>query len=151
MSDFQPPAPSYRAQLASVWGWWKSIAAKPQLWGVYLVYAGLLLVYPNPSDLFLGELARPIGIVGVIVSTLMVRRNWPEEQTDRGQLTIPDMVYFGAGLVVLAGLAPAIYRLLNDQAGTLSTGSAYLLQMVVPGILITMLIIFFAIAVGGEG
>jgi len=86
---------------------------------------------------------------------LMVLRNWRRARTritrpgDRGQLTIPDMVFFGAALVIIAGLAEPIYDLLNQQAGELGTGAGYLLQMVVPGLLITLLIIFFAIASGG--
>jgi len=67
----------------------------------------------------------------------------------RAQLTIPDLVYFAAGLVALAGLAPVLYAVLDSSAGDLGTGSAFLYQAIVPGLVVTMLIILFAIASGG--
>lgn len=152
MSDFRPPTPTYRAQLASVWNWWKSLCAKPQLWGVYLVFSGLAVLDPTPNALFADYLARPIGAIGVIVSTLMVRRNWTRGTRDRGQITIPDIVFFAAALIIIGGFAGPIYQLLNDNAGELSASSAYLLQMAVPGLLVTLLVIFFALATtrGGQ-
>lgn len=68
----------------------------------------------------------------------------------RAQLTIPDVVFFGVGLAILGAFSPVIYQLLDMRADQLSTGSAFLLQMVVPGVLVTMLIILFAIASGGR-
>lgn len=68
----------------------------------------------------------------------------------RAQLTIPDLVWFAAGLVALAGLAPAIYMVLDQRASSLGTGTAFLMQMVVPGLVATLLVILFAIAVGGR-
>lgn len=150
MSDFQPPTPTYRAQIAGVWNWWKSTARKPQLWGVYLAWSAYLIIVPNPSALFLGEIARPVGTVGAICSTLMVLRNWSLGRRARAQVTIPDVVYFGAGFLIIALLAQPIYQLINQQAGELGAGAGYLLQMVIPGFLMTMLIILFAIAVGGR-
>lgn len=70
--------------------------------------------------------------------------------TRRGQITIPDVVYFGTSLLILAGLAPAIYMLLDDRAADLGAGFAFLAQMVVPGLVVTMLLVLFAIAVGGR-
>lgn len=154
MTDFRPPAPTYRQQANRVWEWWKSLCGKPQLWGVYAVFFGFMIAFPT-GGMFPAGAARLHGIVGVIVSTLIVLHNWQRVRSrsptahDRGQLTIPDVVFFGAGLLIVAGLAAPIYELLNQQAGELGTGAAYLLQMVVPGLLITMLIIFFAIASGG--
>jgi len=68
----------------------------------------------------------------------------------RAQLTIPDMVFAVASIVVLYPLAAAFYDVLHANAGDLSTGTAYLFQMVVPGLVVTILIILFAIAVGGR-
>lgn len=68
----------------------------------------------------------------------------------RAQLTIPDMVLTAAALVVLYPLAAAFYKILDANAGELGTGTAYLFQMVVPGLVVTLLVIVFAIAVGGR-
>lgn len=72
------------------------------------------------------------------------RRRW------RGQLTIPDVVLFAAALVILSGLAPVFYALLNENASEFSTGTVMLYQLVVPGLVMTLLVIVFAIATGGE-
>lgn len=71
--------------------------------------------------------------------------------TRRAQITIPDIVYFGAGMVILAALAQPLYYLLNENASELGTGTVMLSQLLVPGLLMTMLVIFFALAVGGGG
>lgn len=68
----------------------------------------------------------------------------------RAQLTIPDLVFAVAALVTLTPLAAAFYSTLDANAGELGTGTAYLFQMVVPGLVLTLLIIVFAIAVGGR-
>ena len=138
-----------------MWAWWKSLCGKPQLWAVYAVLFGLMVVFPDAPSSLPAEAARPVGMLGAVISMLIALHNWPRVRArgttarDRGQLTIPDVVFFGAGLVIIAGLAQPIYDLMNQQAGELGTGAAYLLQMVVPGLLITMLIILFAIASGG--
>lgn len=69
---------------------------------------------------------------------------------NRAQITIPDVVFFAAALLILGAFAEPIYQLLNDRAANLGPGEAFLLQMVVPSMVITMLIIIFAIAVGGR-
>jgi len=129
-----------------VWNWWKSLCAKPQLWAVFTGFFGLMIAFPDAASGPLAEAARPIGAAGAIVSMLIALRNWNPEATSRGQITIPDIVFFAAALIILAGFARPIYQLLNDNASELSAGSGYLLQMVVPGLLVTMLIIFFALA-----
>jgi hypothetical protein len=67
----------------------------------------------------------------------------------RGQITIPDVVYFAAGLLVIAGLSPVIYRLLQQNSSSFSPGTVMLWQAILPGLLMTMLLIIFTIAVGG--
>lgn len=69
----------------------------------------------------------------------------------RGQITIPDIVFFAAAFVVLAGLVPVLYRVLNEQAPNLGTGTVMLYQIIVPALVVTVLLVFFAIAVGGAG
>lgn len=68
----------------------------------------------------------------------------------RGQITIPDVVYFAAGFVVLAALAPAIYQLLGERSSEFSTGTVMLWQIVVPGLAVTLVVVLFALAVGGK-
>jgi hypothetical protein len=68
---------------------------------------------------------------------------------DRGRLTIVDVVFIAVSVAVLAALAPAVYTLLQQQAGELGTGSGYLFQMVVPGIVATLLVVTYATATGG--
>lgn len=68
----------------------------------------------------------------------------------RAQVTIPDVVFFGVALLLLGVFAEPIYQLLNQRAGDLGAGEAFLLQMVVPSLVVTLLIIIFAIAIGGR-
>lgn len=69
---------------------------------------------------------------------------------NRGQITVPDLVYFAAALAALAGLAPVVYGVLDMRAGDLGTGEAFLVQLAVPGLVLTLIVILFAIAVGGR-
>lgn len=66
---------------------------------------------------------------------------------NRAQLTIPDVVEIAAGLAILAGLSPVLYKFINSSDA--GTGTSLLIQMVVPGLVVTVLVIMFAIAVGG--
>lgn len=68
----------------------------------------------------------------------------------RAQITIPDVVFFAVGIVVLAGLAPVIYRLLGKNASSFSTGTVMLYQIVIPGLVVTLVVVMFTIAVGGD-
>ncbi|MCG1002861.1 MULTISPECIES: hypothetical protein [Halobacterium] len=70
--------------------------------------------------------------------------------TRRAQLTIPDVVYGAAALLILSALAPVVYQLLNQNAGDFRIGTTMLWQLVVPGMVMTLLIVIFSTAVGGR-
>jgi hypothetical protein len=65
----------------------------------------------------------------------------------RGRLTLVDIIYLGVGIAVLAILARPFYKILEGQASVLSTGEAYLLQLVIPGLVATLMIVMLATAV----
>lgn len=69
--------------------------------------------------------------------------------TDRARLTLVDVVFLGASIAVLSALVPPLYDLLNQQASQLGTGELYLFQLVVPGIVLTLLVVMLATAATG--
>jgi len=68
----------------------------------------------------------------------------------RARLTIVDALFISVSMAVLGFLAQPLYRILNDSAGSLGTGEAYLMQMIVPGLIVSVLIVTFSVAVGGS-
>jgi hypothetical protein len=66
---------------------------------------------------------------------------------DRARLTFIDVIFLGISLAVLAILARPLYSVLDKQADVLSTGEAYMFQLLVPGIVATLLIVMLATAV----
>jgi hypothetical protein len=69
--------------------------------------------------------------------------------TARARITLVDIIYIAVSMAVLAFLAPVLYDLLAAKAGVLGTGELYLFQLIVPGILITMLMVIYSTAVSG--
>lgn len=69
----------------------------------------------------------------------------------RARLTPVDIVMLVASVAVLGMLAGPIFSILDQQAGVLGTGPAYLFRMAVPGMVATVLVVTYAIAVGGGG
>jgi len=66
--------------------------------------------------------------------------------SDRGRLTPVDVVFFGmAGALVLI-LGPVFLEVLNDNAGSFSQPTAFLFQLIVPGLLMTLLSIILVVA-----
>lgn len=66
----------------------------------------------------------------------------------RARLTIVDALMITASMAVLAMAAPLFLQLMEDNSANLGAGELYLLQMVVPGLVATMMIVVMSIAVG---
>lgn len=69
---------------------------------------------------------------------------------DRARLTPVDVAWIGVAVFILMLLAPPIYGLMNANVGSLGTGDAYLLRMIIPGALIAILVVIYATAVKGQ-
>lgn len=66
--------------------------------------------------------------------------------SERGRLTPVDVVFFGmAGALVLI-LGPVFLEVLDANAGRISTPTAFLFQLIVPGLLMTLLSIVLVVA-----
>lgn len=57
----------------------------------------------------------------------------------RARLTPVDVVFFAVAFLLLSVFTPMIYTVLNDHAGSLGTGSGYIMQMIVPALIVTLL------------
>lgn len=68
---------------------------------------------------------------------------------DRARLTPVDVIFIAVGFAVLAFLSEPLYTVMNDQASTLGKPEAFLFQLIVPGIVLTMLYVTYATAIGG--
>lgn len=68
---------------------------------------------------------------------------------DRARLTPVDVVYYGVALMLLGFLARPMYRVMNDNAGAVGTGTAYIFQMVYPALLVTLLVVVYTTGASG--
>lgn len=66
---------------------------------------------------------------------------------DRGRLTPVDVAYLGMSVALFAFLVQVFYPLLQDAS--LGTGSGYLFQMIPAGMVMTILIVTYSVAIGG--
>lgn len=69
--------------------------------------------------------------------------------TNRARLTPVDVVFAATSLAMVAFFAQPVYTALNDNADALGTGAAYMFQMLMPALIVTLLFVVFATAVGG--
>lgn len=65
----------------------------------------------------------------------------------RARITLIDVVFIAASLAVLAFLSPALYEVLQQQTDVLGTGELLFMQMLVPAIVLTLLVLTFSRAV----
>lgn len=73
------------------------------------------------------------------------------EKTARGRLTPVDIVFYGVAVFLVGQLSVPIYTVLSNNAGEMGTGTAYLFQMVFPGLVMTILIVVYLTgATGGS-
>ena len=68
----------------------------------------------------------------------------------RGRITIVEVVFFAASIAVLAFVTEPMYSILDQYASELGTGEAFLFRMVVPGLIMTVLVLVYTTAVGGH-
>lgn len=73
--------------------------------------------------------------------------------TDRARLTPVDVIFIGVGIAVFVFLAEPLYTVMDQQAaaGTLDTPEAYLFQLIPGALVITLMYVMYATAVGGSG
>lgn len=71
--------------------------------------------------------------------------------TDRGRITLPDVLFLVFGVALLGALLPVFYELLGQNASEFSTGQALLWQALPPALLIVMFALIYITAVGGGG
>jgi len=68
----------------------------------------------------------------------------------RARITVPDVVFVVATLVVVASLWPVVWSLLNAQAGSMRPGTVYLFRLLLPfsGLVIIAMIYVKGVAGG---
>lgn len=67
----------------------------------------------------------------------------------RARLTPIDVVFLGIAIFILGNLAPPVYTVLADNAGEMSTGAAYVWQLIFPGLIVTILVVTYVTGVSG--
>lgn len=67
----------------------------------------------------------------------------------RGRLTLPDVAFITMSIAVFGALAPVLYTIINDNASELTTGQAYLIQIVVPLTVIVIMGVVYRVATAG--
>jgi hypothetical protein len=67
----------------------------------------------------------------------------------RGRLTVPDIVLFLASMAFLAPLSLVYFEALDTNAHLMSTGEAYLYQMIAPLAVLVLFSMIFVKAIGG--
>lgn len=67
----------------------------------------------------------------------------------RGRITVPDVVFIVMSLAVLGALSPVLYDALDTNVSGMSTGEAYLFQMIVPFAVLILLSMVYVKATAG--
>jgi hypothetical protein len=68
---------------------------------------------------------------------------------DRARLTPVDAVFIGVAIFILGNLAQPVYTVLANNVGEMSTGAAYVWQLVFPGMIMTILVVIYVTGVSG--
>lgn len=133
-------------------------------WRVYLGYAAVAGVLAAAVGVVRGQgplLGFVLGLAGYVLADRVFARyhtgTWTgttadlEEpsDTDRARLTIGDMIYYGATLVFVAPLLVVFLNGLDNNAGQLGVGEAYLFQLLAPVFILTLLAVIWFTAVVG--
>jgi hypothetical protein len=69
----------------------------------------------------------------------------------RGRITIPDVVFVFAVLLVLSELWPVVWALLNANAGEMRTGTVYLFRLILPFSGLVLLAMIYVKSLAGSG
>lgn len=67
----------------------------------------------------------------------------------RGRITVPLVMQLLMAVAAVGALYPVFWTLFNERVGEMSTGTAYLWQLVLPFIALVMLTVIFRSAIGG--
>lgn len=73
-----------------------------------------------------------------------------DNNESRGRLTVADAILFLASMAFLAPLAVVFMQSLDENAGLLSQGSAYLYQMIPAFAVLILLSMIYVKAIGGS-
>jgi hypothetical protein len=68
---------------------------------------------------------------------------------ERARLTLPDLAYVLASIAFLGALYPVFWDSVQGRLGELSTGTVYLLQLVLPLALLVLLYVIYIKATAG--
>jgi len=68
---------------------------------------------------------------------------------DRARLTPVDAVFIGVAIFILGNLAGPVYTVFANNTGSMSTGTAYVWQLIFPGLIATVLIVTYVTGVSG--
>jgi len=69
---------------------------------------------------------------------------------DRARLTPVDVAFLGVAVFMLGILIDPIYTLLNANLGSLGTGDAYMVRLIIPGALVAVFVTIYQIAIQGQ-
>lgn len=67
----------------------------------------------------------------------------------RARLTPIDVIFIGLAVFILGNLAPVVYTVFADHADEMSTGAAYVWQLIFPGMIVTILVVIYVTGVSG--
>lgn len=69
----------------------------------------------------------------------------------RGRLTVPDVVFVLAAIAVIGALSPVFYDALRSNTSEMSTGTLYLLQLIIPFAIAVLFSVIYMKATAGVG
>ena len=73
-----------------------------------------------------------------------------ESSRSRGRLTPPDIILAGVAALLVTHFAPAMLGLLDSNADSMSPGTVFLFELMVPALLMTILAwVYYTGATGG--
>lgn len=67
----------------------------------------------------------------------------------RGRLTLIDVIWLGVSLFLIGVMAGPIFTVVDNHAAILGTGPAYMFRIVVPGLIVTLMVVLWVTAIGG--
>ena len=73
------------------------------------------------------------------------------DSDERARLTPVDVIYYGVALLLLGFLAAPMYTVMNDNAGELGTGTAYIFQLAFPSMVVTIMFVVYLTGASGGG
>lgn len=128
----------------------------------------IILALLGSADSLDGVSLRAIGyLAAAVVSWLVARdlRDYADDRArtledlgtaedsrctdERGRLTVPDLAYVLASMAFLSAIYPVFWESFNQNVSEMSTGQAYLFQLILPLALLVLFSIIFVKATAG--